>query len=283
MPAAAFRQAIGASAPELATLMPELHRLFPDMAPPLVLPPELRQRYLFTNVREFLTRSSRFTPLVIFIDDLQWADESTLQLTQHLAQQLANLPIVVITAFREVEAPPIAASKSRLHSLLDRVRGQPREILTPQAIKAALDQLVGQRHARAIVLRPFMHADVQSVLASLGKPHPPARLVQKFADRTGGNPFFVVELFRHLKEEGRLFDARHEWTRDLDLDDVELPDTVRVVLERRLKRVSSDTRNLLSAAAVLGHHFEPDLLEEVAEVDSETLMPRSTKRSGPES
>ena len=104
MPAAAFRQAIGASAPELAKLMPELHRLFPDMAPPLELPPQLRQRFLFTNVREFLTRSSRFMPLAIFIDDLQWADESTLQLTQHLAQQLANLPIVVIAAYREAEA-----------------------------------------------------------------------------------------------------------------------------------------------------------------------------------
>ena len=53
MPAAAFRQAIAASAPELAKLMPELHRLFPGMAPPMQLPPELRQRYLFTNVREF--------------------------------------------------------------------------------------------------------------------------------------------------------------------------------------------------------------------------------------
>jgi hypothetical protein len=96
MPAASFQQAIKASAPELAKLMPELRRLFPDVAPPMALPPELRQRYLFTNVREFLTRSSRFMPLVIFIDDLQWADESTLQLTQHLAQHLASLPIVII-------------------------------------------------------------------------------------------------------------------------------------------------------------------------------------------
>ena len=246
--------------------MPELHRLFPDMAPPLELPPQLRQRFLFTNVREFLTRSGRFMPLVIFIDDLQWADESTLQLTQHLAQQLANLPIVLIAAYREVEAP-IAVSKGRLQSLLDRVRGQPRDVLTPQAIKAALDQLVGQRHARAIVLRPFTQAEVQSALASLGQPNPPARLAQKFADHTGGNPFFVAELFRHLKDEGRLFDARNEWTRDLDLDDVELPDTVRVVLERRMQRVSSDTQNVLRAAAVLGRHFEPDLLEEVADVD----------------
>ena len=140
-------------------------------------------------------------------------------------------------------------------------------VLTPQAIKAALDQLVSQRHARAIVLRPFTHADVQSALAALGQPHPPARLVQKFADHTGGNPFFVVELFRHLKDEGRLFDARHQWTRDLDLDDVELPDTVRVVLERRMQRVSSETQNVLRAAAVIGRQFEPDLLEEVADID----------------
>ena len=271
MPAASFQQAIKASAPELAKLMPELRRLFPDVAPPMALPPELRQRYLFTNVREFLTRSSRFMPLVIFIDDLQWADESTLQLTQHLAQHLASLPIVIIAAYREMEAPPVAPSKGTFHSLLDRFRGQTREVLTPQAIKAALDQLVTKRQARSIVLRPFTHAEVQSALASFGKPNPPARLVQKLADRTGGNPFFVVELFRHLKDEGRLFDARNEWIRDLDLDDMELPDTVRVVLERRIKRVSSATLNILSAAALLGHHFEPDLLEEVAEVDSERL------------
>ena len=92
MPAAVFRQAVAASAPELAKLMPELHRLFPDMAPPLELPPQLRQRFLFTNVREFLTRSGRFMPLVIFIDDLQWADESTLQLTQHLAPAAREPP-----------------------------------------------------------------------------------------------------------------------------------------------------------------------------------------------
>jgi len=271
MPPAAFRQAIKASAPELARLMPELHRLFPDMAPPLQLPAELRQRYLFTNVREFLTRSSQFMPLVIFIDDVQWADASTLQLTQHLAQHIANLPIVVIAAYREVDAPPTPASKGTFHSLLDRVRRQPREVFTPQAIKTALDQLVAQRYARAIVVRPFTHADVQSALASLGKPNPPARLVKTLADRTAGNPLFVVELFRHLKEDGRLFDARGEWTRDLDLDDVELPDTVRVVLQRRMTRVSSDTQNLLNAAAVIGPHFEPDVLEAVASVDGDTL------------
>ena len=134
------------------------------------------------------------------------------------------------------------------------------------------------------MLRPFTQAEVQGVLAALGQPNPPARLVRTFADHTGGNPFFVAELFRHLKEEGRLFDARNQWTRDLDLDDVELPDSVRVVLERRMQRVSPETQNVLRAAAVIGRHFEPDLLEEVAEIDSDMLDRRRwTRRSRPES
>jgi predicted ATPase len=97
----------------------------------------------------------------------------------------------------------------------------------------------------------------------------PRYQIVEFTDHTGGNPFFVAELFRHLTDEGRLFDARNQWTRDLDLHDVELPDTVRAVLERRLQRVSSETQNVLRAAAVIGHHFEPDLLEDVAEIDSD--------------
>src|SRR4029450_9339178 len=128
---------------------------------------------------------------------------------------------------------------------------------------------------------------------------PPARLVQKFTDHTGGNPFFVAELFRHLNDERRvfdarprgvgalgldamlfphlnderrLFDARQRWMRDLDFDDIELPGTVRVMLERRLQRVSPETADVLKAAAVIGRHFEPDVLEAAAGIDSDRLI-----------
>jgi adenylate cyclase len=152
------------------------------------------------------------------------------------------------------------------------VRGHGREALTPQAIRSALDQLVQQRQARAIVLRPFTEAEVRAMLADLAAKDPPARLVRKFLDHSGGNPFFIAELFRHLKDEGHLFDARGQWTRGLELDDVNTPDSVRVVLERRLQRVSPETQKVLSAAAVIGRHFEMDLLEAVAGVDDETLI-----------
>jgi adenylate cyclase len=271
MPAAAFRQAIGPGAPELAKLLPELHRLFPEMPAPLELPPQLRQRFLFTNVLEFLARCSRSSPVVILVDDLQWADESTLQLTQHLAQHLATLPIVVIAACRDAERAT-AAPRGAFQQLFDRVRGQRRDTLTPQAVKAALDQLVRQGQARAVALRPLGEADVRGMLAALAHQDPPAPLVRQFFDQTGGNPFFVAELFRHLNEERRLFDDRHKWKRDLEFDDVDVPASVRVVLERRVQRVSSGTQDVLRAAAVIGRHFDLDLLEAVADVKNEPLM-----------
>ena len=271
MPVHAFRRSVERVAPELARLMPELHQLFPNMAPPLELPPELRQRYLFTNIRDFLARSSQFMPLIIFLDDLQWADQSTLQLTQFLAQHLAALPILMIGAFRESEPHTALEGKGVFQAIIDRVRGQAREIVSPQAVQAALDGLVAERLARRIALRPFIPAEVQALLATLGPPNPPARLVQEFADHTGGNPFFIVELFRHLKEEGRLFDARHQWTRGIDLGTVEVSESVRGVLERRLQRVSPDALKVLKAAALIGREFEPDVLEAIAETGADAL------------
>ncbi|MGH9252943.1 MAG: serine/threonine-protein kinase PknK [Vicinamibacterales bacterium] len=271
MPGDVFRRAMAPSAPELVKLLPSLRRLFPDMEAPLDLPPQLRQRFLFTNIREFLTRCARVHPLVIFIDDVQWADEPTLQLTQHLAQHSATLPLMVMAAYRDVEVAT-TLTKSGFHSLLDRVRGQRRGALAPRAIKAALDDLVRQGQARGIALRPFGEAEVRGLLAVLGRADPPAPLVRRFVDQTGGSPLFVAELFRHLKDERRLFDARNTWRRDLEFSAGDVPDSLRVVLERRLERLSDQARRVLTAAAVIGRHFELELLEAVADVDDAALV-----------
>jgi adenylate cyclase len=269
MPPPAFHQAIEPSAPELAKLLPELSRLFPGMAVPLEVPPALRQRFLFTNYLEFLSRASSFAPIAIFIDDLQWADESTLQLTQHLAEQLAALPVVIVAAYRDVEAP--AASKGKLQNLLDRVRRSTKAV-TPQVFKTSLDRVARERHARSIVLHPFDEHDVRRLLGELAQQEPPPRLVGTFVDHTGGNPFFIAELFRHLNEEGLLFDERRKWKRGVALDGIDVPESVRAVLERRLERVSDDTQKVLRAAAVIGPSFKLELLEAVANVDNDTLI-----------
>jgi adenylate cyclase len=270
MPAIAFRAAVGDGAPELARLVPALHRLLPDMAAPLELAPALQQRYLFSTIRDFFARCGQATPLAVLVDDMQWADESTLQLTQFLAPQLAMLPVVLIVACRDVETGRPLANGARLAA---QYRESPSVgALTPEAVRAGLDRLAAQRHARAITLRPLATNEVQAMLAALGEPEPPVRLVRRFAAQTGGNPFFIAELFRQLTDEGRLFDDRRQWTRDLDFDDVALPDTVRVVIERQLERMSADTVRVLRAAAVIGRQFDPDLLEAVTEIDGDVVL-----------
>ena len=135
-----------------------------------------------------------------------------------------------------------------------------------------IDHLVAQRLARVVRLNPLVEASVGSLLAVLGRKDPPALLVRRFFDETGGNPFFIEELFRHLNEEGRLFDAQGRWRRDLDVDEIEVPAGVRLVIERRLRRVDKRTHDVLTAAALIGPYFELDLLEAVAGVGGDTIM-----------
>src|SRR5262249_27185108 len=84
LPRESFRYALGEAAPEIAKLMPELRRMYPDIPPPVELPPEQQRRFLFNAYREFVERAARVTPCVALFEDLHWADETTLLLIRHL-------------------------------------------------------------------------------------------------------------------------------------------------------------------------------------------------------
>jgi len=271
LPASTFRRVVAPGASELVKLLPELQRLFPAMEAPLELPPQLQQRFLFRNIEDFLARCTEVAPLVVFLDDLQWADEPTLHFTQYLAPRLANAPILVIAACRDAEAPRAAASKGTLQQWLGRVRSQGREASSP-TVRSIVEDLVRERAARVLALRPFGEAEVRGLLAALAHDEPPASLVRQFVAHTGGNAFFVAELYRHLSDERRLFDASGRWRRELDLDEVEIPESVRGVLARRVERVSPNARNVLRAAAIIGRQFDLDLLEAVADMEGDALL-----------
>ena len=102
-PPAAFRDALGQAAPEVAKIVPELRQIFPDIPPAIELPPEQQQRYLFTNFLAFLDRGARVTPHVLLIDDLHWADDSTLLLLQHVVQHTPEMPLLIVGTYRDVD------------------------------------------------------------------------------------------------------------------------------------------------------------------------------------
>ena len=205
---------------------------FPTFRRRLELPPDQQRRFLFNAYQAFTERGARAMPMVLVLEDLHWADEPTVLLMQHLAQHLAPLPLLVVGTYRDIEL----------------------DVGRPWA--KVLESLVRERLATRITLRRLPETDVEQMLEALSGQPPPAALAGVVYRETEGNPFFVEEVFQHLKEEGRIFDDAGRWRSDLDIDELQVPAGVRLVIGRRLERVSDDTRKALTVAAVIGRSFE---------------------------
>ena len=247
-PLEVLRETLGDAAPEVARLVPDLRRLLPDTPPAIELPPEQQRHYLFKNIAEFLERVSRTTSTVLLLDDLQWADNATLLLLQHLAPSLGQLPLLAVGTYRDVEL----------------------EVTRPFA--ATLETLNRKRLAQRLNLERLPEAGVAGMLAALGGSSPPQALVAGIYRETEGNAFFVEEVYQHLEEEGALHREDGSWRPDLDLQDLDVPEGVRLVIGRRLERVSTDSRKVLTFGAVVGRGFGLDLLEAVGDVTGDALL-----------
>ena len=122
------------------------------------------------------------------------------------------------------------------------------------------------------MIRRLSEESVADLLAALGGSGPPARLATSIFRETEGNPFFVEEVFRDLDEDGKLFDASGAWLSDLDVDRLEVPEGVRLVIGRRLERVGEDVQKVLTAGAVMGRRFSLRVLETLEQVSSDALF-----------
>ena len=244
----ALREALGESAPEVAKLMPELRRLIPDIPASPELPPEQERRYLFNGMRDFLARAGRAQPLILVLDDLHWADEPTMLLLQHIAQQLHEMPVLIVGTYRDVEL----------------------DVARPLA--RALEELLRQRLAHDLALKRLPEAAVSEMMRALSGQEPPGPLADAVYSETEGNPFFVEEVFQHLAEEGKLFDAEGRWRSDLEVSELDVPRGVRLVIGRRLERVGEECRRVLTSAAVIGRAFTFELLEALGEADTDALL-----------
>jgi len=237
LPQQDLREMLGSNASELARLLPELRRRFPDIPEPEDLPAEQQRRYLFNSVLEFIGRASRVVPMIMLLDDLHWADESSLLLLEHLAPHLEEVPVFMVATYRDVEL----------------------EVGKPFA--KTLARLVRQNLGRRISIRRFAEADVAHLIAALGEQEPPPELTAAIFRETEGNPFFVTEVFEHLVEEGLLFDAEGKWRADLDVAALHVPEGVRLVIGRRLERLDEGTPKVLTLAATIGLRFDLAVVE----------------------
>ncbi|HVD81341.1 MAG TPA: AAA family ATPase [Propionibacteriaceae bacterium] len=244
----ALRQSLGDVAAEIARIAPALRRVFPDIPPPVELPPELARRYVWNSLGEFMGRAAEGQPLLLVLEDLHWADESTVLLTEYLAPLLPEMSLLVLGTYRDIEVD--------LDHPLARVIGQ----------------LARRYLVERVSLRRLSYDGVRAILQALAGQVAPEQLVRLIDRETEGNPFFIEEVYLHLVESGVLLDEHGRVRADLQLDEVSVPESIRLVLGQRLDRLAESTREVLVAAAVSGRVFASEIVGEIAGASKDTLV-----------
>ena len=245
-----LRKALGEQARELARLLPKLKNILPELPPPLDLPPAQARRHLFNCFFDFAARIASQRPTLMILEDLHWADDSTLSLLDHLAQRLSDLPLMVIGTYRDAE------------------------LNVTRPLAKTLEDLLRGRLATRLSLKGLPRDEVGAMLNSLSGKSPPATVVGEIFAETDGNPFFVEELFRHLEEENRLYDSSGKFRSELKIGELDAPPSVRLVVARRLARLSELTQKMLAAAAVIGRFFSFEILQAAIGADADSILER---------
>jgi tetratricopeptide (TPR) repeat protein len=242
-----YREQMGPYAAELAQIAPRLRRIFPDLPRPLELPAAQQRGFLFQSFSEAMARAARTRPNMYLVEDLQWADESTLALFVYLARRIAQLPAVIIGTYRSGYSDTNPALVRTLEELI-------RMGIRPQKLGGLSKDAVGQ------------------MLHGLSQREAPESLLSLIFEESQGYPFFVEEVYRHLVEEGKVFDTAGQFRKDIEIDEIDVPDNVRLIISRRLERLDKNEKRALAAAAVIGRSFSFRLLTEVSQIGVDELF-----------
>jgi class 3 adenylate cyclase/GAF domain-containing protein len=225
----------------VAQLVPKVREVLPDVPEPVPLQSdEERFRLLESVARLLVARSSR-APVLLCLDDLQWADRGTIAMLRHVARLAPQHRIMVLGTYRDVEV-------DRSHPLTDTLRALRREV-----------------EFEDVKLGGLTPEGATELLAALGGHEVLEKVGAAWARETEGNPFFIRELLRHFIEEGKLFQAQDgRWTTERPLRDLGVPPGVRDVVARRLSRLSEPGNRIVGVAAAFEGTFRFDVVARVA-------------------
>jgi len=242
-----LQDAVGGNGPLLAQIVPALRQKVRGMpAATDVTPDKLRER-MFHAIFDFLVGCQGTKPLLIVLDDLQWADEASILLLRDLAERLGSSRAVIVGTYWESE--------------LD--SGRP---FTP-----IVSRLLRRRRAQRIGLGRLTDREVEKMVAGLAEtPVTPVQLLGIQA-ATDGNPLFVEHSYLYMAASESMLGGSGRVQASFTEEDLELAQSVRGLIGRRLERLSEPAQRMLVAAAVVGRDFDIALLEAFGELSGHEL------------
>ncbi|GAA2336675.1 hypothetical protein GCM10010170_017240 [Dactylosporangium salmoneum] len=218
-----------------AVLDPTLGDALPLPAAERLSDPEMARSRLFQGIVDGLGRLAAHAPLVLVLDDAHWLDAPSTVLLTMFAKALRRSRVLLAVGYREAELAPEAP------------------------LAGVLAELVADPAAQRVPLAGLGEEAIAALSRSVTGGDVPAETVAMLADRTGGNPFFVVELLRVLVAEHTL-SPEH------------VPVRVQEVVRRRLAKLPGQVNAVLAVASVLGRDVAVPVLREVVQIDELDLF-----------
>jgi DNA-binding SARP family transcriptional activator len=209
---------------------------------------DLEQRAIFEQYTNVLCSLSNKQPLLLFLDDLQWADKGSIGMLFHLSRRVQRERILIVGAYRPEEvALPRDGEQHPLQKVVAETQRQFGDVWMDLT---EVDQVEAYRFVEALL-------DTE-----------PNRLSGDFCKalsrRTGGHPLFTVELLRTMQERGDLSqDADCAWVEGAALDWKTLPARVEAVIKARVDRLDDELRDLLAVASVEGETFTAQIVAQL--------------------
>jgi class 3 adenylate cyclase/tetratricopeptide (TPR) repeat protein len=192
---------------------------------------EWKKKALFRAIRDLLASISKDKPVIMVINDMQWADASTREFLMFLTQSPKKIPVLIVCMGRSepgIWFPDLAMEPIRLNSLSG---------------KQATDLLT------SILKTRYFDPNI----------------CKKIVSKAGGNPLFLVEMGEALKRQGLIGSEKSQYTLEVPVHNIETPESIQGILAARLDALHSDLKHLIQLAAVIGQEFSYDLLEPLTE------------------
>jgi tetratricopeptide (TPR) repeat protein len=232
------RRIVGPGAADVAQMLPELRAVFDDLPSPPDSASESARFQLFDSSATVLRNLGRERRTLLILDDLHAADTASIRFLRFLANQMIDIPVLIVATYRDIELTP-------------------EHPLTPAVAEISRDPA-----ARVIELTGLQADAVAEYIRTTADARAAEGVATAVARATGGNPLFVREAVRLLTAEGRLGDVT-----DLTTLRVAIPPGIRAVIARRVDHLDSATAETLRIAAAVGPEFG---LEVVRRADDAT-------------
>ena len=208
---------------------------------------------LFSQLTSVLQNISVQSPLLLIIDDLQWADPASVDLLFHLGRRVRGFPITLLCAFRPEEVATRA--DDRLHPLtpivneLQTIYGEIVTDLNHTSATAFVNQYIDQWENR------LDHT-----------------FRQHLVEHTHGHPLFTIELFNAMQEHGEIGQAMNQLIEIKEIDWRRMPVRIEGVLSQKIGRLDQQTREMLEIGSVQGKLFSPEVVAEVLQIESQQVV-----------